>query len=83
MSGKHGRKPNPQAQADAWNTKVAVGDEVDYREWPEADPQRFKTRTAAEVLSGHTSVVWLAGKSGCVCTEACTPVAKAKEGVSA
>ena len=65
---------NPQKEVDAWNKAVKIGDEVEFREYPEADPQRFKTRTEAEVLSGHTAVIWLKGKSGCVCIEACKKV---------
>jgi hypothetical protein len=54
-----------------WNKTVKVGDEVVYRSHPGADPQLFKTRTEAQVLSGHTAVVWLDGKSGCVAVVAC------------
>lgn len=68
------KKNNPQAQASAWNDNVAVGAEVEYRSFPGAAPQRFKTRTPAEVLGGHTAVVWLEGKAGCVSVTACTPV---------
>lgn len=67
-------KHNPQKEVDAWNVAVKVGDLVDYRSHPGAQPQRFATRTEAQVLSGHTAVVWLSGKSGCVCCDACTPV---------
>lgn len=76
MKSSAARKPNPQAEVDAWNAKVAVGDYVDYRGYPGAEPKAFRTRTEAEVLSGHTAVVWLEGKSGCVCCEACTPHTK-------
>jgi hypothetical protein len=65
----------PEQEVAAWNAQVRVGAEVDYREYPEAEPKRFKTRTEAQILSGHTAVVWLEGKGGCVCCEACTPVA--------
>lgn len=73
------RKPmakvlNPMAQVAAFNNLVHVGQEVDYRSDPHADPVRFKTRCHAEVLSGHTAVVWLEGKSGCVSLESLTPV---------
>ena len=60
---------------EKWNGTVAVGDAVEYRGYPEAEPQTFTTRTPAEILSGHTAVVWLNGKSGCVCVGACRPVA--------
>lgn len=66
----------PEQQVDEWNSLVPVGGEVDYRGYPEAEPKRFKTRTAAQVLSGHAAVVWLEGKAGCVTVESCTPVVK-------
>jgi hypothetical protein len=53
---------------------VKVGDLIEYRGYPEAAPQRFTTRTVAQVLMNHTAVVWLDGKAGCVCVEACKPV---------
>lgn len=66
------KQTSPEKQAADWNARVKVGDEIDYREYPEAEPQRYTTRTEAQVLSGHTAVVWLNGKAGCVCIEACT-----------
>ena len=60
-----------QKKVEAWNTRVQVGDMVEYRGHPGAEPKTFKTRTAAELLSGHTAVVWLEGKSGCVAVDAC------------
>ena len=68
------RRKNPEKEVAAWNAKVGVGDTVEYRDYPEAEPQTFTTRTPAEVLSGHTAVVWLNGKSGCVCVDACRKV---------
>jgi hypothetical protein len=59
----------PEQQVADWNNLVSVGREVDYRSDPHAEPQRFKTRTEAQMLSGHTAVVWLEGKSGCVACE--------------
>lgn len=73
------RKATMQKEAakavDKWNAKVSVGDAVEYRDYPEAEPQKFTTRTPAEILSGHTAVVWLNGKTGCVSVDACRPVA--------
>lgn len=62
---------NPQRDVDRWNARIKIGDLVQYRSHPEAKPQTFNTRTEASVLSGHTAVVWLEGKSGCVCCDAC------------
>lgn len=67
-------RKTPEQQVADWNNLVGMGQEVDYRSYPEAEPQRFKTRTEACVLSGHTAVVWLEGKSGCVTVESCAPV---------
>ena len=67
-------KANPAIAVAAWNNAVNVGQWVDYRSDPYAQPQRFKTRCRAEVLSGHTPVVWLEGKSGCVSLESLTLV---------
>jgi hypothetical protein len=67
--------PDPKKLAQevvAFNRRFAVGDEVDYYEVIGlGESRRLRTRTAAEVLSGHTAVVWLDGKSGCVCCSHC------------
>lgn len=60
-------------EADAWNDNVPVGSTVEYRAAPGEQPKTYTTRTAAEVLSGHTAVVWLEGKAGCVAVASCTP----------
>lgn len=69
-------KPILDVQVAKWNSSVKVGDKVEYRSYPEAEPEIFTTRTEAEILSGHTVVVWLNGKSGCVCVDACKPAAE-------
>lgn len=64
-----------QAQVDAWNAKNAVGTEVDYSAILGDPPTlRSKTRSEAQVLSGHTAVVWLEAKPGCVCIDNCKPL---------
>lgn len=64
-------KKNPQMEVDAFNREFAVGDTVEYTDQPGATAQRFTTQTAAEVLCGHTAVVWLVGKRGCVAVSHC------------
>lgn len=64
-----------QKLADAWNAMVEVGDTVEYVDHPGAPVETFATATSAEVLSGHTAVVWLVGKRGCVSVDHCRPVA--------
>ncbi len=65
-------------KAEAWNESVKVGDLVEY--FPikgEKESRKLRTRTKAEVLSGHTAVVWLIDQSGCVAVSHCK---KVKEG---
>ena len=62
-------KPNQQEQklVDQWNAKHPTGTPVRY--WTmvrEGAGRTSTTRSVAELLSGHTAVVWLAGVSGCV-----------------
>lgn len=66
---------DPVAEAEAFNAAVKVGDTIEFRAHPEAEPKRFTTSTPAEVLGGHSAVVWLNGKSGCVATSHCKPIA--------
>ena len=60
--------------AAQWNANVSIGDTVVYRSYPGSEPELFLTRTAAIILSGHTAVVRLNGKSGCVAVDACRKV---------
>lgn len=57
-----------------WNASVKVGDSVEYRELEDSAPEVLTTRFEASVLSGHTAVVWLNGKRGCVCLDHCRKV---------
>lgn len=65
-------KAMPKQAVSDFNRRFAVGAEVDYCEVVGLTPPvRYRTRSEAEVLSGHTAVVWLEGKSGCVCCDHC------------
>lgn len=68
----------PQHEADDWNSRVAPGDQVYYRSHPGAPPERLFTDGAAYVLSGHTAVLFLKHKAGCVAVSACEPVGAAR-----
>jgi len=68
------KRPNPQKEADLFNARFEVGSAVEYREVKDGAGKLYVTRTPAEVLSGHTAVVWLEGKSGCVAVSHCLPV---------
>lgn len=62
----------PQSKVDRWNSMMPVGAQVVYRK-DDGSKVVTKTRTEAQVLSGHTAVVWLDGVSGCVAIECVTP----------
>lgn len=63
-----------ERECSEWNAKHPVGTKVKYHHViDEAAHTVHATRTKAQVLSGHTAVVWLEGVSGCVCLEACEP----------
>lgn len=57
----------PAQAVAAWNTTTPVGTPVRY--WTgirEGEGKRSRTRTAAQVLGGHTAVVWVEGESSCI-----------------
>jgi hypothetical protein len=54
-----------QAKVDDWNKDHKVGTRVEYRK-DDHSILRTVTRSRAEVLSGHTAVIWLEGVTGCV-----------------
>jgi hypothetical protein len=55
-----------------WNAAYPIGTLVEYHPVIGAPAHRTrKTRTAAQILSGHTAVVWLEEESGCVALDAC------------
>lgn len=62
------RKPNikkMQAECDAFNAKHAVGADVFVKLDGVDEPFRTKTQSAAQILSGHSAVIWLENVSGC------------------
>lgn len=64
--------PTPQEQADAWNAAhPEIGVPVLYRK-DHGSLTRTATRSPAEVLSGHTAVIWLEGVRGCVALDRVT-----------
>lgn len=65
-----------EQEVAAFNRRFAVGDPVDYYATTHdiehtGKSTRYHTRTPAEILSGHSAVVWLEGKSGCVLCSHC------------
>ncbi|GAA2701394.1 hypothetical protein GCM10010412_099140 [Nonomuraea recticatena] len=52
---------------DGWNAAVPVGTPVRYWSgYREGEGKTSRTRTTAELLGGHTAVVWLEDVAGCV-----------------
>ena len=69
--------PNPaklQAQCDAFNEKTTVGATVHVR-LDNGKSMETTTRSKAEVLSGHSAVIWLDGVRGCYLLDRVWPVA--------
>lgn len=62
------RKPNQQNAVDRWNANHPIGTVVDLTK-DSGEVVRTKTRSEAEVLSGHTAVIWLEGVRGCYCLD--------------
>src|SRR5690349_20947837 len=54
-----------RAKVDAWNETNKIGTRVEYRK-DDDSILRTATRSPAQILSGHTAVVWLTGVTGCV-----------------
>jgi hypothetical protein len=70
------RRPNAkalQAQCDLFNARYAVGQIVTVRK-DDGEGVQTKTRSQAEVLSGHSAVIWLDGVSGCYLLDRVTPI---------
>lgn len=62
------RKPNTkkmQAECDAFNAKHPVGSDVVVRLDGVDEPFITRTRSEAQILSGHSAVIWLENVSGC------------------
>ena len=76
MPARRPKQPNAnqlEAQCIVWNHHHAVGCTVWYHPIiGEPECFRYTTRTGASVLSGHTAVVWLNDKAGCVALDALT-----------
>jgi sulfopyruvate decarboxylase TPP-binding subunit len=70
------KKPNLaalQKQCDDFNARVPVGAAVTVL-LDSGEVRATTTRSQAEVLSGHTPVVWLVGVRGCYLLDRVTPV---------
>lgn len=72
---------SPDALAYGWNQRFPVGTAVRY--WTglrEGIGKLSKTRSEAQVLGGHTAVVWIENQVGCVALSHVEPEMKARGG---
>lgn len=62
-----------------WNRSVRIGDQVQYRNSLNQpfESKSYTVETVAQLLSGHTAVVWLKEKSGCVAVRNCRAIIRA------
>jgi hypothetical protein len=77
MTGRIKTPEQLEQQVSNWNAAYPVGTRV-YFDSVRRRQGEFKTATPAEILGGHTAVVWLEGYTGCVALDALEPVAKAE-----
>jgi hypothetical protein len=66
-----GSRTSPAAElraVEAWNAAHPVGTVVSYWKGVRVGPSTGSaaTRSEAQMLGGHTAVVWLEGVSGCI-----------------
>lgn len=62
------KKPNVkkmQAECDAFNANNPIGSDVLVKLNDVDGPFRTRTRSEAQILSGHSAVIWLENVSGC------------------
>jgi hypothetical protein len=70
------RRPNfkaLQSQVDTFNGRHPVGQRVVLRK-DNGEGFETVTRSKAEVLSGHSAVIWVDGISGCYLLDRITPI---------
>ncbi len=66
-------RENPQIAVQKWNEQHSVGTLV-FVLRDSGATETTRTRSKAEVLSGHTAVIWLEGISGCYLLDRVRPV---------
>ena len=63
-----------QAECDKFNAACPIGGRVAVKLDGNDTPRITTTKSAAEVLSGHSAVIWLDGISGCYLLYRVTPI---------
>ena len=67
-----------QAECDAFNAKCEIGGPVRLKVDGSVEPLYTTTRSAAQIMSGHSSVVWMNGVSGSYLLSHVTPITAAE-----
>ncbi|MCC9290078.1 hypothetical protein [Pseudomonas aeruginosa] len=76
MANKRKTPAQLQAQCEAWNKLHGIATQIAYEEVRrEGESHRGRTTTEAQVLGGHSAVIWLERKSGSVSLEHCMALA--------
>lgn len=70
-----------QAECDKFNAAYPIGTPVTVELDFVDEPFATVTRSQAEVLSGHSAVIWLENVRGCYLLERVTPLADAAQGI--
>ncbi len=71
------RKPNLkklQAECDAFNALCPAGGKVHVKLDNVDEPFETVTRSDAQILSGHSAVVWMENVRGCYLLDRVTPI---------
>lgn len=67
------KRPHPAIAVDGWNQQHEIGAPVVYRN--DSHELLFTTtRSRADILGGHTAVIWLVGVAGCVALDRVTAI---------
>lgn len=62
-----------QAACDSFNAAHPIGADVFVQLDNKDEPFLTKTRSSAQILSGHSAVIWLEGVTGCYLLDRVTP----------
>lgn len=65
-----------QAVCDKFNAENPVGTNVLLQKDGQAEPFPTKTRSMAQVMCGHSAVIWLENVSGCYLLDRVKPVTR-------
>ncbi|PSH05165.1 MAG: hypothetical protein CXZ00_03135 [Acidobacteria bacterium] len=67
---------SPEQLAHKWNRRFPIGTRVRYWTGTRDKPGKVSvTKSEAQVLGGHTAVLWVEGESGCISLSHVEPIA--------